>query len=76
LGTKLSNIFLHSICNCLSALVPALSSLQLRDAGQNIFYSARKASVKPLNFSGNSISHLHETQRKLCVWSISLTSIN
>lgn len=33
-------------------------------------------SVNPLNFSGNYIYHLHETQRKFCIWSISLTSIN
>jgi hypothetical protein len=32
-------------------------------------------SVNPLKFSGNYIYHLHETQRKLCIWSISLTSI-
>lgn len=42
--TEHSNIFLHSIYNCLSALFPALSSLELQYAGQNVFYSARKAS--------------------------------
>jgi hypothetical protein len=32
--------------------------------------------VNPLKFNGNSIYHLHETQRKICTWCSSLTSID